>query len=89
MAQTQEFDFEVIEKLRKVIDFGNDSVLQKLKVASQNVVDVADEVGSASLKQTGTAFVDSTNAMINCFKDLFGVCEEYSTRLKKLEQGMG
>lgn len=31
MAQTQEFDFEVVEKLRTVIDFGNDSVLAKLK----------------------------------------------------------
>ena len=48
MAQTQEFDFEVVEKLRTVIDFGNDSVLAKLKTASQNVVDVADEVGSGS-----------------------------------------
>ena len=86
MAQTQEFDFEVVEKLRTVIDFGNDSVLAKLKTASQNVVDVADEVGSGSLKQTGEAF--ATEAMINCFKDLFEVCEEYSTRLKKLEQGM-
>lgn len=88
MAQTQEFDFEVVEKLRTVIDFGNDSVLAKLKTASQNVVDVADEVGSGSLKQTGEAFATATEAMINCFKDLFEVCEEYLTRLKKLEQGM-
>ena len=88
MAQTQEFDFEVVEKLRTVIDFGNDSVLAKLKTASQNVVDVADEVGSGSLKQTGEAIATATEAMINCFKDLFEVCEEYSTRLKKLEQGM-
>ena len=36
MAQTQEFDFEVVEKLRTVIDFGNDSVLAKLKTACDN-----------------------------------------------------
>lgn len=85
----QNFDTEVAAKLQPIIDLGNDDVMPKLKQGAESTIELAKEIGSASLERTSTALYESSDAMVKLFGELFECAEKYIEYNKRLESALG
>lgn len=84
----QRFSDELVGKLQPVIDLGNDDVFPKMREGAQNTVELAKEIGSASLEKTATALDESAGIMIKNFTELFECLEKLMEYYKRLEQAL-
>lgn len=87
MAQV--YDAEVAQKLQPIVDFANDGVFPKMREGAQNTVDLAKEIGSASLERTANALVESSGSMSKLFDELFECIGKLQEYYKKLDAALG
>lgn len=87
MATT--YNTELAKKMQPILDLATEEVFPKLREGAQNTVELAKEVGSASLERTATAAVDSADSMCKVFNELIECVEKFQEYNKRMEQALG